>query len=113
MIDEKQRLTLSGEVDSIVFKSETSAYGVIMLDTGDDLESVTGSLADVQAGEMITVEGYYENNAKYCSYIVSKAFFLVYKINKTKIRHIRFLQRASKSFSYNFIQALHQLELRH
>ncbi len=65
MIDEKQRLTLSGEVDSIVFKSETSAYGVIMLDTGDDLESVTGSLADVQAGEMITVEGYYENNAKY------------------------------------------------
>ena len=35
-----------------------------MLDTGDALESVTGNLADVQEGEMITVEGSYETSAK-------------------------------------------------
>ena len=57
MSAEKERITLKGVVDCVVFKSDNSAYGVIMLDTGDALESVTGNLADVQEGEMITVEG--------------------------------------------------------
>ena len=65
MSAEKERITLKGVVDCVVFKSDNSAYGVIMLDTGDALESVTGNLADVQEGEMITVEGSYETSAKY------------------------------------------------
>lgn len=63
--DENEYITLSGEVDSVVFRSDNSAYGVIMLKTADDLESVTGNLADVQEGEMITVEGRYVNSPKY------------------------------------------------
>lgn len=65
MSAEKERITLKGVVDCVVFKSDNSAYGVIMLDTGDALESVTGNLADVQEGEMITIEGSYETSAKY------------------------------------------------
>ena len=62
---EKQYQTLSGEVDSIIYKSEDSAYCVLMLNTGDDLVTVVGNFIDVDEGESLTVTGDYTNHTKY------------------------------------------------
>ena len=62
---EKQYQTLSGEVDSIIYKSEDSAYCVLMLNTGDDLVTVVGNFIDVDEGESLTVTGDYTNHSKY------------------------------------------------
>ncbi len=62
---EKQYQTLSGEVDSIIYKSDDSAYCVLMLNTGDDLVTVVGNFIDVDEGESLTVTGDYTNHSKY------------------------------------------------
>ena len=62
---QKEYLTLSGEVDSIVFKSDESGYCVLMLNTGDDLETVVGNFIDVEEGETLTVTGDYTTHSKY------------------------------------------------
>lgn len=63
--EQSEYKTLKGEVDSIVFKSEDSGYCVLMLNTGDDLETVVGNFVDVEEGEILTVTGEYTNHAKY------------------------------------------------
>ena len=62
---QKEYKTLSGEVDSIVFKSDESGYCVLMLNTGDDLETVVGNFIDVEEGETLTVTGDYTTHSKY------------------------------------------------
>lgn len=62
---DKQYQTLSGEVDSIIYKSDDTAYCVLMLNTGDDLVTVVGNFIDVDEGESLTVTGEYTNHTKY------------------------------------------------
>ena len=56
---EKEMLTLTGEVDDIIYSNEDTGYGVIALKTKDDLIVVVGELANVEMGEEIECKGSY------------------------------------------------------
>lgn len=57
--------TITGEVDSIVFKSEETGFCVFMLNSGNDLVTVVGELGDVEEGEELTLTGEFTDHAKY------------------------------------------------
>lgn len=64
--------TLEGSVENIVFRNEDNHYTVARFrlnDTGrlfrDDLMTIVGTLPDVHVGELLTVEGEWENDARY------------------------------------------------
>ena len=64
--------TLEGSVESIVFRNEDNHYTVARFrpnDTGrlfrDDLMTIVGMLPDVHVGELLTVEGEWENDPRY------------------------------------------------
>ncbi len=61
----KEYTTLSGEVDSIFFRSKETSYCVIILNTGDELETVVGNFIDIEEGESVTVTGEYTTHSKY------------------------------------------------
>ena len=63
--DEKNYESLSGEVDSIIFKSEETGFCVLMLNSGDDLVIVVGELGDVEEGEELSLTGEYTTHTKY------------------------------------------------
>ncbi len=63
--ENKEYLTLSGEVDSILFKSDETGYCVLMLNTGEDLETVVGNFIDVEEGESLIVTGEYMTHSRY------------------------------------------------
>src|SRR6266480_2108055 len=64
--------TLEGSVESIVFHNEDNHYTVARFrpnDTGrlfrDDLMTIVGTLPDIHVGELLTVEGEWENDPRY------------------------------------------------
>src|SRR6266487_2039467 len=64
--------TLEGSVESIVFRNEDNHYTVARFrpnDTGrlfrDDLMTIVGTLPDIHVGELLTVEGEWENDPRY------------------------------------------------
>ncbi len=56
---------LSGEVDSIIFRSEDTGFVVLKLACDGDLISVIGEMGNIEAGEELTCTGRYENNIKF------------------------------------------------
>lgn len=64
--------TLEGSVESIVFRNEENHYTVARFrlnDSGrlfrDDLTTIVGTLPDVHVGELLSVEGTWEHDARY------------------------------------------------
>ena len=64
--------TLEGSVESIVFRNEDNHYTVARFrlnDAGrlfrDDLMTIVGLLPDIHVGELLTVEGEWENDPRY------------------------------------------------
>ncbi|WP_037343493.1 ATP-dependent RecD-like DNA helicase [Ruminococcus sp. FC2018] len=57
--------TITGEVDSIVFKSEDTGFCVFMLNSNNNLVTVVGELGDVEEGEELTLTGEFTDHAKY------------------------------------------------
>ncbi len=64
--------TLEGSVENIVFRNEDNHYTVARFrlnDSGrlfrDDLMTIVGTLPDIHVGELLTVEGEWENDARY------------------------------------------------
>jgi exodeoxyribonuclease V alpha subunit len=64
--------TLEGSVESIVFRNEDNHYTVARFrlnDAGrlfrDDLMTIVGMLPDIHVGELLTVEGEWENDPRY------------------------------------------------
>ncbi len=56
---------LSGEVDSIIFRSEDGRFVVIMLATEGKLVNVVGEMGNIEVGEALTCTGDYEYNNRY------------------------------------------------
>jgi len=73
--------TLEGSVESIVFHNEDNHYTVARFrpnDTGrlfrDDLMTIVGMLPDIHVGELLTVEGEWENDPRYGRQLHVKSF---------------------------------------
>ena len=63
--DDREYETLTGEVDSIIFKSEETGFCVFMLNSGNDLVTVVGELGDVEEGEELSLTGEFTSHTKY------------------------------------------------
>ena len=57
--------TLTGTVEDIVFRNEETGFTVLDLAVNDELVTVVGEALDIQAGEELTVTGYYTAHATY------------------------------------------------
>lgn len=57
--------TLSGEVDSVVYKIEETGFAVIMLAANGELITVVGELGDIEPGEELSCVGKFESHAKF------------------------------------------------
>jgi exodeoxyribonuclease V alpha subunit len=73
--------TLEGSVESIVFRNEDNHYTVARFrlnDSGrlfrDDLMTIVGTLPDIHVGELLTVDGEWENDARYGRQLHVKSF---------------------------------------
>ena len=55
--DQTQGEALSGTVEHIVFRNEDNGWTVLELDTGDQIETVVGTLPQVQVGESLRLRG--------------------------------------------------------
>jgi exodeoxyribonuclease V alpha subunit len=73
--------TLEGSVENIVFRNEDNHYTVARFrlnDSGrlfrDDLMTIVGTLPDIHVGELLTVEGEWENDARYGRQLHIKSF---------------------------------------
>ena len=64
-MEKKEYDKLSGEVDSIIFKSSETGFCVLMLNSGSDLVTVVGELGDVEEGEELDLTGEFTTHAKY------------------------------------------------
>ncbi|MBR4555810.1 MAG: ATP-dependent RecD-like DNA helicase [Ruminococcus sp.] len=64
-MQDKDTVMLSGEVDSIIYRSNDSAFAVIMLASEGDLYSVVGDLGLVEEGEEISCTGHFVNHARF------------------------------------------------
>src|SRR5438876_2255645 len=73
--------TLEGSIESIVFRNEDNHYTVARFRTNDngrlfrdDLMTIVGTLPDIHVGELLTIEGEWENDARYGRQLHVKSF---------------------------------------
>ncbi len=62
---EHTTLRLEGTVEHILYKNETSGYIVLDLNAGGELVTVVGELGDIDAGEGLIVEGFYDTHRRF------------------------------------------------
>ena len=62
---EQETLKLEGTVESIIYKNESNGYTVLDLDAGGELITAVGELGDIEAGEVLSVEGRYVSHARF------------------------------------------------
>lgn len=64
-MQEKEQQQLNGTVESVTFHNEDSGFTVLELNTGTELVTVVGVMADICAGEQLRVTGAWVNHANY------------------------------------------------
>ena len=64
-MQENNSTQLSGTVESVTFHNEDSGFTVLELNTGDDLVTVVGVMAEVCPGEELRLTGGWVNHANY------------------------------------------------
>ena len=57
--------TISGTVDSVIYRNEENGYTVLELESEDEYIIAVGELGDIQAGEEVTLVGDYTTHSKY------------------------------------------------
>ena len=57
--------TISGTVDTVIYRNEDNGYTVIELECEDEYISAVGDLGDIKAGEEVTLIGDYTTHSKY------------------------------------------------
>ena len=62
---EPETLKLEGTVESIIYKNESNGYTVLDLDAGGELITAVGELGDIEAGEVLAVEGKYVSHSRF------------------------------------------------
>lgn len=62
---EQTTLHLEGTVEQVHYTNETSGYTVLDLDAGGELITVVGEIGDVEVGEGLIVEGFYDTHRRF------------------------------------------------
>lgn len=62
---DNETLHIEGTVENVLFRNEENGYTVLDLDAGGELITVVGELGDVDAGEILIVEGNYVTHKKF------------------------------------------------
>jgi exodeoxyribonuclease V alpha subunit len=61
----EELITISGDVESVVFRNENNGWTVLEMDCGGELVTVTGAVFQVRSGERIKVIGRWMNHPNY------------------------------------------------
>lgn len=57
--------TISGTVDTVIYRNEENGYTVLELECEDEYITAVGDLGDIKAGEEVTLHGDYSTHSKY------------------------------------------------
>lgn len=53
--------TITGTVEEIVFHNEDTGFTVLLLDDGEELQTVVGEIMEIGEGEELKVTGHFTN----------------------------------------------------
>ncbi|MCR5109986.1 MAG: ATP-dependent RecD-like DNA helicase [Ruminococcus sp.] len=62
---EQKLLHVEGTVENVLFKNESNGYTVLDLDAGGELITVVGEIGDIEDGEGLILEGYYDTHRRF------------------------------------------------
>ena len=62
---EQKLLHVEGTVENVLFKNESNGYAVLDLDAGGELITVVGEIGDIEEGEGLILEGYYDTHRRF------------------------------------------------
>ncbi len=62
---EQKLLHVEGTVENVLFKNESNGYTVLDLDAGGELITVVGEIGDIEEGEGLILEGYYDTHRRF------------------------------------------------
>lgn len=62
---DQDTIKIEGTVENVIYRNENNGYTVLDVDTGGDLVTAVGELGDVEAGEVLLMEGKYVTHAKF------------------------------------------------
>lgn len=62
---DQDSLKIEGIIETVIYRNENNGYTVLDIDTGGELITAVGELGDVEAGEVLLMEGQYVNHAKF------------------------------------------------
>ncbi|MBQ3566279.1 MAG: ATP-dependent RecD-like DNA helicase [Oscillospiraceae bacterium] len=62
---EVETLKLEGTVENVIYRNENNGYTVLDIDAGGEMITAVGELGDVEAGEVLVLEGHYVNHPKF------------------------------------------------
>lgn len=62
---EQKLLHVEGTVENVLFKNESNGYTVLDLDAGGELITVVGEIGDIEEGESLILEGYYDTHRRF------------------------------------------------
>lgn len=62
---EQETLKIEGTVENIIYRNENNGYTVLDVDAGGELITAVGELGDIEAGEVLLMEGNYVTHAKF------------------------------------------------
>lgn len=62
---DQDSLKIEGTIETVIYRNENNGYTVLDIDTGGELITAVGELGDVEAGEVLLMEGQYVTHAKF------------------------------------------------
>ncbi len=62
---DEETLKLEGTVDAVIYRNENNGYTVLDIEVGGELITAVGELGDVEAGEVLHIEGNYVNHPRF------------------------------------------------
>ena len=62
---EQKLLHIEGTVENVLFKNESNGYTVLDLDAGGELITVVGEIGDIEEGEGLILEGFYDTHPRF------------------------------------------------
>ncbi len=62
---DQELIKIEGTVDSVIYRNEGNGYTVLDIDTDGSMVTAVGELGDVEAGEVLLMEGKYVNHLKF------------------------------------------------
>lgn len=62
---EQDSLKIEGIIETVIYRNENNGYTVLDIDSGGELITAVGELGDVEAGEVLLMEGQYVTHVKF------------------------------------------------